>query len=198
LKEISVDESYGGVRENINKTIAVAWHNGTEVFTVGHYVLSDLGLEDEAFLVPPIQVQLICSVPVRLFYSKSSTVLVPMKYTWASDVHQNINPYTFTRHPVSGLWAITYAPGHQLYMDEWYSDFLLEIVSDTLKYTFWLYYLSSKEAEYDGLVRLFGYTTVYNRWHPIIESISGLDYKFIADHKPDNKPPCGFVGEAFA
>jgi len=198
LAEQTVIMNYSDKRENINRTIEFIRQShllykplaysqllklmqdnnhieGSEIFTLAHFIHQDLGVSSQAYQDLPEVVKLLTSgTGTNISWSME----IPMKYNWASREHEFIMPYTFTRHPDTGLWAITYSNQTQLYAN--INGDLQEHISETKEFIFQIR-LEIVSAAY-AYIELFTYhsnTFSDILFHPIVgkKHVAGDDGK---------------------
>jgi len=193
LREVTVQESYANERENIDQTVSLIHTSpnldkaaaygelltlmqsnnhieGSEIFTVASYIVADIGVNSGAFDSLPIPVQVVFeSRRLKLSYKE-----YPMKYSWASDLHTDIKPYTLTRDEGTGLWAITYATDIQLSVE--YLGPLVDIPTAEKHFDFQLYYFP--ESTEPATIELRCYTSTTDSFYPLITKASEPDFYF--------------------
>jgi len=196
LREVTVEESYANERDNINQTVSlihtspnldkaaaygelltlmqsIGHMEGSEIFTVASYIVADTGLNSGAFDSLPVPVQVVFeSRGLKLSYKE-----FPMKYSWASDLHTDIKPYTLTRDERTGLWAITYASAIQLSVV--YNGPLVDIPTAEKHFDFQLYYYP--ESTEPASIELKCYTSLDTSFYSLVTDDDQPDFYFRCD-----------------
>ncbi|OXA37768.1 hypothetical protein Fcan01_27423 [Folsomia candida] len=79
---------------------------GSEIFTVGAYMRQYLSVDDPAHAFLPQAVrQILRGNLTWTFENEGDVTSYPMKYMWASDLHEDIQPYQFPVSPISATRA---------------------------------------------------------------------------------------------